>query len=349
MSEVPEYRLRLFMAVDLVNSTAFKASSEDQYDERRATPEWVAVFRDFYGDFLDKVQQSFTHRYTPGEYNAEISHAPKLWKIVGDELILCCRVVTVEHVATCIESFVESLEGYSKSLQAQGRALDVKGNAWIAAFPTPNVSIPLEPKSTEEGLDTSEDIEAEVDQAPRNFDFLGKAIDTGFRVAKHSRSDSCSVSVQLAYILARARELRLFARDVEFQGREQLKGVNSGLPYPILGIDTENRPNQMLLRDSERALTGWSATQAQQLKGFLENFITTARIDTPFISFRSGLSLCEGPPKSYTDFRTMYEQARLAAKRADEGFAEAETVEDAEDRGDDLPELPAYFAAPDGQ
>ena len=89
-------------------------------------------------------------------------------------------------------------------------------------------------------------------------DFIGPAIDTGFRLAQLSSTRRLVISVELALMLiyaVRARpidesypyeKLRFF-----FDGRHIFKGVFGGQPYPVFWIDMRPSP---LLEETEDKL-----------------------------------------------------------------------------------------------
>jgi hypothetical protein len=338
---VPDYRLRLFMAVDLVGSTAFKSSEVNQhYDKLRATPKWVAVFRDFYDEFVNMMTKEYDRRNAEANNPNERDLRPSLWKTIGDELVLCCTVKSVDQVVICIESFLSCLKRYSELLEAQKYGLDVKGNAWLAAFPAPNVTIPFDGRSSEEDFDTSETIELAADQAPHQFDFLGKSIDTGFRVAGSSSYDRCSLSVQLGYVLAEASVRKAFAGNVEFSGRTALKGVNEGTPYPRLFIDTERSHKKITLRGRENLLTGQSMPTQQQVLDFLNGFMDLAEIERPVLSYRNGDTQFSQEAASYRMFKENYELAQTEAVNRDATMS-ADVPEGHDENVGEIPEAMA--------
>jgi hypothetical protein len=74
-------RLRLFLSVDLVGSTAFKQSRQ----------EWLPALLNFYRDFDQIIHAQF--RAFQQRSNAHIS-APEFWKSNGDEVLYTCDLVT---------------------------------------------------------------------------------------------------------------------------------------------------------------------------------------------------------------------------------------------------------------
>ena len=70
---------------------------------------------------------------------------------------------------------------------------------------------------------------------PPNLTFLGKEIDSGFRVARHATSDRFTPSAELAWMLCLAHRHRLFTTpQFLYHGRQILKGVIGDRPYPII-------------------------------------------------------------------------------------------------------------------
>ena len=181
MIPCPEYRLRLFLSVDLAGSTSFKNGPGKQpIDGDASKPRWVQRIRHFYRDFPLLVRQ--TYNKMPGPSHPTYQ-PPHVWKTIGDEILLCCRVMNLGHLAICVESFICALEEYGVILDNDGKELDVKGAGWIAAFPAQNVTVALDEQRTSiEKFD--EQFELEADKTSVGIDFLGNAIDCGFRVAR---------------------------------------------------------------------------------------------------------------------------------------------------------------------
>jgi hypothetical protein len=217
--------------------------------------------------------------------------------------------------------------------------LDVKGAAWVAAFPTPNITVPVadtysEANDTSSGLQTNEDLEAQAEKQPWQFDFLGKDIDTGFRIAKHSAADRLSLSVELAYLLASAcaeggRSLRF-----SYSGRDTIKGVVRGRPYPLISIDTERRPSRREVRALERAMTGERDLDPHVLRGFLEAFMVDESLMKPLLRGHNQTTFVDDLPKHYRDFRDSWQaDAKESAQRdlvEDESSQQGEDIVEAE-------------------
>lgn len=85
-------RLRLFLSVDLVGSTALKQSSrlplpspESGFAESGGGPHWLAPISDFYLEFAEIFETSWRQHCEKTELST--GEAPSLWKANGDELI----------------------------------------------------------------------------------------------------------------------------------------------------------------------------------------------------------------------------------------------------------------------
>lgn len=279
------------MSVDLVGSTAFKANKKHSDPQNGSpSPAWVDEFRTFYKDFPIEVTRAYSSVVTAfGEELADqVSNRPRLWKTIGDEIIFCGRVHSIEHAAASVSAFLKALERYSKRLEDDDKPLRLKGAGWLAAFPAPNISISVTPDRVTGQNDTqvqlsenTEDFERDADDVPSRYDFLGKGIDTGFRIAKNASEDRFVTSVQLGYVLSRAATKKKFPHTFGYHGRETLKGVIDGAPYPVLSVDTERSEIKSKLKSREAALTGETTIQPHALCDFLETFMAVAGIDVP--------------------------------------------------------------------
>lgn len=204
MSGCPEYRLRLFLSVDLAGSTAFKNGPGDSHLEGSGPHQiWLERFRHFYRQFPNLVTQYYKSQ--AHGIGADADAFPRLWKTIGDEILFCCRVTSLAHVAACVTGFLDALDAYGIILDNDGGHMDLKGAGWVAGFPAPNVTVALAGRG-DEGAEYDEDLEAQADLKPERFDFLGNGIDGGFRIAKYAASDRFAASVELMWLLAEAAQ-----------------------------------------------------------------------------------------------------------------------------------------------
>lgn len=345
----PGYRVRLFLSVDLVGSTAFKARFGDLRETDNQTfPRWVNVTRHFYRQFPQYLASRFEKACSNYDQPVFARSEPRVWKTIGDEIMFCLRLVSSEHAVCCIEAFAKALEEFGNYLDAEGRHLDVKGSAWLAAFPAPNVTVQIGQhgrtsigsQSNAEQLD--EDFEKEADSDPSRFEFLGKAIDAGFRTSKHAGADQIALSAELAYVLARECHRRTSSLKFSYHGREALKGVIQDRPYPIITIDAERRPSRKEVRVREGSLQASHPPEPLHLADFLQAFMTDEGIELPVLELGDEHSL----PQSYLDFRKAWEAEVLettkrAEAEADAGEAHSETSSGAEQR--QIPTLDEAF------
>lgn len=304
--QCPNYRVRLFLSVDLVGSTMFKAGrggegTSDTY------PIWVNETRKFYREFPDILASTFRSIVDPRIAKDQLKFAPRLWKTVGDEIIFCCKLTDVGHLAQCVNAFLKSLDTYGRILEPI-RALDVKGTGWVAAFPSPNITVEVAGRTRgAASLDyIDEKFENQADTSPGDFDFLGKDIDSGFRVAQYAAADRFAVSAELALLLCETTKLRVFQHQLVFHGQEPLKGVVSSRPYPIISVDTERSIKRRNVKRHERALTGQAASDPDLLRTYLTAFLDDENMDAPMLP-PAGEQLDAGSlPSSYNDFASAW-------------------------------------------
>lgn len=236
-----EPRSVLFLSCDLVGSTQFK----------QATPGWQKVFLSFYREFPQFVGRRNEDVEAHGE-----PQELRLWKAVGDELIFEVVVRSEAQVARAVRVWLEAMEAYQAQTlhsEAVTRTLGVKGGAFIATFPGPDSesTIPRNPGREDEDADVillnDEALEAEPDDQSFLYDYFGPSIDIGFRLLGQASLRHFTMSVEVAWALARVEYdaradravsgLRSRFDDVVYLGDPQLKGVWSGRGYPVFAID----------------------------------------------------------------------------------------------------------------
>lgn len=137
---------------------------------------------------------------------------------------------------------------------------------------------------------------------------MGKGIDTGFRISKNSAEDRFIVSVQLGYCLAQASTRKIFPHPLTYHGRQTLKGVIDGAPYPIISVDTERSSLEREVRSREEAILGTAVQSPYAICDFLSVFMKANKIDVPLLWFDGedrpfGLD----EPPSYSAFRKQFD------------------------------------------
>lgn len=324
------YRVRLFLSVDLSGSTAFK-NSEAGEERERASPKWVTTFETFYRDFPAKFRTNYASIKNPQSGN---DGCPSLWKAVGDELIFCGRVNNRKSIITALMSFIHTLHDYRKLLTDEKIPLNLKGAGWLAAFPEPNRAVQL--RNTASGssfLTASEALEAQADEQPFEYDFLGKAIDTGFRVAGFAKPERFVLSVQLARLLVSCQPGTGFDHPIRFANPTPLKGVNGGESYPVLYIDTMLHLSVKDIRLKERQLLKQhDAPDKEALNSYLEEYCSVVGTEEIALSF-SGDDEPMPPPESYLSHKEKISEHLAAEKGREIGDEIDEDLVEANDVG----------------
>lgn len=326
MTKIPEFRVRVFLSVDLSGSTEYKSKSKDA--------SWIRTFRKFYSQFLQYFRRNYT-AFCEGypECNTYRDQYPKLWKTIGDEAIFVNRVGSLFQLFAYVHAFDLSLKEYRDTLKSldDTEKLDVKGNGWIAAFPHPNQTIPRpNPEiETEEETMPDEKIEKLADETPSDFDFLGPGVDAGFRISKNSAPDMMTLSPVLACLLAHANNNHIhkkFAFRFRFSGTNILKGVVEGKEYPIVGINTEHDKNRAKIIELRDRLTGANELLPKDLIEYLECFLELNQIDMPAFE-TSETGFCFVAPESYQKtFIPYWQDLQVEMENANKNKEESEAA-----------------------
>lgn len=321
---VPDYRVRLFLSVDLTGSTAFKSKNNSF--------RWLKAFQLFYDQFPSLYSEHFTE--VCGEIDGigaeEKECLPQIWKTIGDEILFVNRVESVTHLGAYVTAFSQTLHAFGEKVAAY-EGLNTKGNGWIAAFPSPNCSIGIGKGESEDpyaGLNElrTEGFERKVDNNPAGFDFLGKGIDGGFRISRNSTVNTFTISPALAFLLAKAKgnpDATGFDADFRFHETQSFKGVLNGEPYPIISINTVRNPGERELQRLEAELLQRPAVvdDCKVLKEYLEKFIELNKIEMPVLK----LTHAEGEqptPSHYDDYVKEWEAERKKSVSDDASFSE---------------------------
>lgn len=301
-------QLRLFLSVDIVNSTAFKQSmlkDRDNGSGDSKTPlaeQWFMPINKFYRE----VERSFSEQW--GFFSTHIQRvhqwepgpAPELWKAAGDELIYVKTLTDHRQALVCLGAWIEAINSHRKAMREEHSILDLKASAWLAGFPVNNAEVILRSRLNPEATDTAEgdavlsnlsllekfDREGQISGFR---DFIGPSIDTGFRVAAHATPRKLVITIDLAYILAHAiksqptHDFPIDRMEFHYDGRVALKGVLDGSPYPLFWIAAQP------LDDLQRLEDGFlksNQVELTQVREFCELFIEKQAgryITRPFI------------------------------------------------------------------
>lgn len=305
-----DYRVRLFLSVDLSGSTAFKNSSSGEHRHKGSAPKWVTVFQQFYADFPAFFGSEF-QKQTNGSVGED--SCPKLWKAVGDELVFCGTMSNQKACIVALNAFISTLHIYRKRLLDENVGLNVKGAGWLAAFPEPNRTVQLRPtEGIPELHSASEALEASADQSPFDYDFLGKAIDTGFRVANKANPEQFVLSVQLARLITGTDPEQGFGHNIRLDPPTTLKGVNKNEPYPMLYIDTmQHLPTKKTRLLEREVLNENEPPNRERLVAYLEAYCEVVGTDEIMLKVDALSEDC-APPESYVQHKILIEKHLLS-------------------------------------
>ncbi|WP_156399253.1 hypothetical protein [Methylobacterium sp. Leaf466] len=323
------------MSVDLVGSTAFKAKNGDARLPNEPYPTWLNRTKNFYRLFPQILSGHF-HEFLSVLDGSDVykNYSPQVWKTVGDEIIFCVKIDCLEHLACCIRAFIKALATYGESINSLESELDVKGCAWIASFPAPNVTIvsasraPQDASIAEVGGQLYEADELQADVRPGNYDFLGKQIDTGFRISKFAQTHELALSIDLAWLLTLLRQRNLIDCHFTFRGRESLKGVIGGTPYPIITIQTERSVKRRELEALERTVAGSGFAEHIGLRNYLHSFMEHHKVEIPIISMHNELTENGNFPRCYEDLKKAWAASYREDEEKDKNQAEADAFKD---------------------
>lgn len=285
---LPEYlkpALRIFLSVDIVNSTAFKQAAATFVDkkgrgeaievgENRAEP-WFSPISSFYRGIERRLADEWKRVVKDAaEVEKTDGEAPMLWKASGDEVIYVKKVCDPFQVLMVVRAWMGAVNAHRKELKADFPSLDLKAAAWLAGFPVNNAEVVL--RRTPEHGNPLDDL-SEGEPLLENFlrleqlhtlgrhdsgdmfkDFIGPSMDTGFRIASLATPRKFAITIDLAYMLAHSAEAGipkhltlnyLKAPLFQYDGRVPLKGVSDGAPYPFFWVDMKDDEELLEVED----------------------------------------------------------------------------------------------------
>ncbi|MBB5360545.1 class 3 adenylate cyclase [Rhodanobacter sp. ANJX3] len=340
-------KLRLFLSADIVGSTAFKQRGEDD------SSKWFDTVCRFYR----LAESVFIRRWEAPTQLTELSQyksalfgdePPELWKTVGDEVLFTKDLTHPAQAMMCVRIWMDVLEELRDFLlKVDGRSLDVKSSAWVADFPYRNREVVLrtrasESAESEDTLDWANDCllqQYAQDKTGLSRDFIGPSIDTGFRLGSSASPRQLMLSLELAHLLSgeaakfdepmyKLSPYRLPAFIYRFAGKQSLKGVLDGTPYPHIWIDAS--PDKPIHR-TEDALAGRLSPSPTQIHAFTSSFIA----EHPG-KFCTGLDFVgANPPAEYTQY---CERMKERVYNLERKFIEVETARTERHQSDAFPE-----------
>lgn len=278
--------LRLFLSVDLENSTKLKQGRRSEGES------WLSVVLDFATSFPQLFKARLQeHARLQGLPEPQM---PPIWKMLGDELLFVQALEKADEARVLLDAFRPALAHWNKEVAegtSRGR-LFVKGAAWLAGFPIAN---------------------AVIDAGDGREDYVGPSIDAGFRIARLATRRRLPVSVDLAWLLLHLRPAT--SLPLHFDGPALLKGVAEETGYPSLWLevgdsDYVKAERQMLGYDGQS-----NSEEMERLCGlFIREFGVPAHI--PFLA--SDADFVEKPPGYEHDLRQHVEWLRREVYLVDE-------------------------------
>jgi len=226
--------LRLFLSVDMVGSTEFKARFTGQGSEG-----WLGIFQTFFTSFPLMAAGQIGIEFLEDDATPAID----VWKVMGDEVVFVAQPGGPEELTSILLALLRTMQMYEER-HFQQLPLRLKGTAWLADFDGHNIEIEIPELSSGTGA---------------HLDYIGPDIDLGFRISKFAKPGSLVISLDVLEVVLGARNAGKAA--LYLMGKEPLKGVMFGRPYPIVW---------MLAADSRFAFLPWEIEQdalmAQALK-----------------------------------------------------------------------------------
>ncbi|PNS08863.1 hypothetical protein [Solilutibacter silvestris] len=312
-------KLLLFLSADIVGSTAYKQRSKSSSD-------WF----DTVGRFYRYAETTFLRFWKVAQaHNPETkdelfgTSEPVLWKTIGDEVLFTKEIDTPSQAAACMQVWLNALKEYREFLAKADPALDIKSTAWLADFPISNREIILRVGNDEDDENfawANDRLLQEYEKGTTGLtrDFVGPAIDTGFRLGAASSTRQLMLSVELAHLLSgeecgasekySAGPYQMPWSKLRYSGRQTLKGVMNGLPYPQLWIDAN--PTKAINK-AEDVLIARPEPRCEQIHAF-----TTAFIEEHPTKFCTGLSFAHGPaPAAYMEYCKAINEQILADEK----------------------------------
>jgi hypothetical protein len=292
-----DYHLRLFASIDLVGSTAFKQKSMREPFDSIGSSRWRDITLKFYRDAANRFDEYWRQCKVSSSPNLlldGLGHSgPKVWKILGDEIIFVSHISSVSDFSQITESFVETVASLARQRPAPD--LDVKGTMWVAEFPGLNARVSLRAEADDEDASGDDEHSAETD-------YLGPAIDLGFRLCKFASPGIVPIDIQTALFLSEEGTAPSLAERFIYLGRHTLKGIDRDRPYPVLAIDTDENGGARELERLEADLDGRVRRPARwAVHSFCKEYLL--KHFTRKLPYLSGSGVSQTPPTWMEDWR----------------------------------------------
>ncbi|HET6537918.1 MAG TPA: hypothetical protein VFG34_07370 [Sphingopyxis sp.] len=200
--------IRLFLSVDMVGSTQFKARFSGQGSQG-----WLETFRNFFCNFPLMLAGQVGFECIDSDCTPEIH----VWKAMGDEVIFVAEPASAEEATSVLRALLRTMTLYEQKYFDR-LPLRLKATGWLAEFGEQNIELDIAELSMGDGA--------------RYIDYIGPDVDLGFRLSKFARASSLVLSLDLVEPLLTAANADIL--NLYFLGSEELKGVMFGRPYPVI-------------------------------------------------------------------------------------------------------------------
>ena len=247
----------MFFSVDLSGSTSVK----DSLHVHHHVPVWLPAFEAFFRDFPELFLKEIDKAFSGAESTAEVF----VWKLIGDEIVFKAQPVSSNQAALLVCAFDRAVVKYDRTLFEEW-PLRVKGTVWAARFEERNIELKI-----------PERMHWKDDDQTIHSDYLGPDVDTGFRISHHAPAGGVIISLNLAEAIASISGE--FGLKFHYVGREVLKGVFSGRPYPLILISLADCPSDLWKwevdeTDYADAVQAQEPMQPDELRGLSERIRT---------------------------------------------------------------------------
>jgi len=284
-------KLKIFLSVDVVGSTALKQSGRnfDYPPTLREGPEfvngdWFRFITSFYREFPSTLVNAFseTRERRQKELGDRPPNPPMMWKALGDELIFSAELRGERDASIHLESLARAINESVKTW-AEGKCplpVSFKGTAWLAGFPVGNSEMPMWAVDAVPGV-------PECSIGDDLYDYSGPAMDIGFRLARFATPRRLILSAELADFVLGDHDPCL-KDHIWAEEPVELKGVLRGRPYPLFWYDCYSVAVELREADLARMEDGMlerKKMHASSAKTYLEEWFkaTGACFKRPFI------------------------------------------------------------------
>lgn len=267
----------MFFSFDLAESTAFKAEHPSL---------WASVFTCFYSQVLEGL--GVEDYKTPDDGDDDFACVRKLWKLIGDEILIYVQILNpgqlytqITGVSKALSTMMEKIADKVEETLEEGTCcvrhcrdvrevilsvLGIKATAWLAQChdgEAPNVSNILYYPTT-------------AASGEKRIDFLGREIDEGFRMAKYAVKNKMILSPLLAWMIwkdAQGDKDRENIVNANFRitAFVRMKGVWRGRKVPVVMFHQPFNEFRHVLEYDETDLETYANVREAGLDHFLKD------------------------------------------------------------------------------